>query len=337
MKEKSRRRSPWIRGLGIVFYTVVLAVFCLGGIVANMASHSSLFRRALTNPWAILNVDPGETFRSEDGITLLVLGCDEVREHVGFDNKGHSVSKVTKKYARADMILVTRLDFKHKTISGLSIPRDTSCRLPGYSSRKITGYHNIAKKGEEDDLMQQAVEHVLPGVHIDRTVVIDYDAFKDLVNVVGGVTVNVPEPMDYDDDSGQLHIHLKPGKQTLEGSDAMGYVRFRHDKDSDYGRQQRQKEFLASFKSSIFKNPFRLAEVAEQGKEVLNNKLNDEEIIAIASFARNVPPASIKLGMLPTRETDTRGGALRVDEDKREDAMRKFGLLPEVRTAAVER
>jgi len=61
---------------------------------------------------------------------------------------------------------------------------------------------------------------------------------------MGGLNVNVDENMDYDDNYGQLHIHLKKGEQYLTGSQVVGYVRFRHDAASDFGRVRRQQQVL---------------------------------------------------------------------------------------------
>jgi LCP family protein required for cell wall assembly len=339
MKTKPRP-SPFRRVLGYLGYGLFLLAALGAGVIGNMMTRSSLVGMAF-NPLTYLNADPKKTFNDEDGLVLMILGTDEVRKMTGWgvDAKGHqhAITEVTKEGARADMILVAKLDFDHNTITGISIPRDTACKLPGYDTRKITGYHNIAKKGEENALMQQAVEHVLPGVHIDRTIAINYEAFQTLVDTVGGVPVVVPKGkkgngLQYDDNAGDLHIHLNPGAQTLDGKDAMGYVRFRHDSESDYGRQQRQKEFLTAFKSQIFHNLFKLPEIAEESKQVFGNALNDREIIALVAFARKVPSASIKLGMLPTVER--RGTTmLRVDEDKRDDALRQYNLLPATSTA----
>ncbi len=341
--KKTTRPSPWKKAFGYLLYGLFLFAALGFGVIGNMMRRSSLVSM-IFDPRTYLNADPKKTFHDDDGLVLMILGTDEVRKMTGWgvDAKGHqhAITEVTKEGARADMILVAKLDFDHNTITGLSIPRDTACKLPGYDTRKITGYHNIAKKGEENALMQQAVEHVLPGVHIDRTISINYQAFQTLVDTVGGVPVVVPKGkkgngLQYDDNAGDLHIHLSPGAQTLDGKDAMGYVRFRHDSESDYGRQQRQKEFLTSFKSQIFHNLFKLPEIAEESKQVMGNALTDQEIIALVAFARKVPSSSIKLGMLPTLEK--RGSTmLRVDEEKRDEALRQYGLLPNATARTTE-
>ena len=343
MKKKTSRPSVAKRVLEGMSYAVVVTTACGVGVIGNMMSRSSIVTEGILHPFAILNADPKEVFHSPDGVTLLILGTDDDRQMIGWgvDEHGHqhAVSKVIRRGARADMILVARLDFATHKISGLSIPRDTECRLVS-TTRKINAYYSIAPEGKNEEYMVRAVEHTLPGVHIDRTIALNYDAFQGLVDTVGGVPVVVPKGkkgkgLQYDDNAGDLHIHLSPGPQTLDGKDAMGYVRFRHDSESDYGRQQRQKEFLASFKSSVFRHPLQLPEIAEQSKAVMSNALTDKEIIALVAFGRKVPQASIKLGMLPTYP---HGNGLRVVESKRDDALREYGLIaPESQTVAVDR
>ncbi len=339
LKKKKRRSSPAKRiGVGVVWCGLMLGA-CGAGVLADMMRRSPLFT-TMVNPLNYLKVNPKQAFHDDDGLVLMILGTDDDRVNVGFDGK-HMIDKVVRRGARADMILVAKLDFDKNTISGLSIPRDTGVRMPNLDRRilKINGYYSVAPKGQGNEYMRQAVEKVLPGVHIDRTMALNYDAFQELVNIVGGVPVVVPKGdggkgLQYDDFAGDLHIHLKPGLQTLDGKDAMGFVRFRHDRESDYARQQRQKEFLASFKAQVLHSLFKLPEIAEESKAVMGNALSDQEIFALVAFARKVPSANIKLGMLPTVEGRTRGGALRVVERKRDEAIREYNLLPSSGTVA---
>ena len=337
-KEKTRRPSSAARLLGGLWWCAVMLVALGGGILANWAKRSS-FMGVMFNPLNYLNVDPKKTFHDYDGLVLMILGTDEDRKMVGWavdaHGRQHAVTKVTREGARADMILVAKLDFDRNTITGLSIPRDTGIRIPRLDKRilKINGYYSVAPPGQGGEYMKEAVEKLLPGVHIDRTISLNYDAFQELVNTVGGVPVVVPKGdegkgLQYDDFAGDLHVHLRPGPQTLDGRDAMGFVRFRHDRESDYARQQRQKEFLASFKGQVLHNVFKLPEIAEESKAVMGNALTDQEIFALVAFSRKVPPANIKLGMLPTIEGRTKGGALRVVASKRDAALREYNLLP---------
>jgi polyisoprenyl-teichoic acid--peptidoglycan teichoic acid transferase len=113
-------------------------------------------------------------------------------------------------------------------ITAIALPRDIY--LPELDRRINTVY---AKAGGEG--LKQAVESIL-GLPIDYYAVINTDIFKDFVDELGGVEVNIKEAMDYDDNAGNLHIHFDPGLQTLDGENAVKFVRFRHTARGDYDR-----------------------------------------------------------------------------------------------------
>jgi LCP family protein required for cell wall assembly len=279
----------------------------------------------------IFDRPPEKAFDGKHTVILLLLGCDEDRFYRGTLLHGSNISR---QYARTDMMLLTKLDFDNKKISALSIPRDTMVSVPGYKRHKINAYFSFApfiKSSSTPVLLQRAaltqtaVEELLPGVKVDQSVVLNFDAFKSLVDLVGGIDLDVENKMDYDDDAGELHIHLKPGEQHLTGYEAMGYVRFRHDSESDFGRQARQKQFMLAFKQGVVSNLTKLPEVVNSGKKVLNGSLNDDQIIALFSFSRKVPPANIQMGMVPVLEKRNREIVL--DTGKIEGTLRQFGFL----------
>ncbi|WP_338064290.1 MULTISPECIES: LCP family protein [Deinococcus] len=77
---------------------------------------------------------------------------------------------------------------------------------------------------------------------------------RTLTDAAGGVTLDVPKRMKYDDNAGQLHIDLQPGRQHLNGQQAEGFLRFRKDNLGDIGRVQRQQLYLTALMSRV-KNP----------------------------------------------------------------------------------
>ncbi len=318
MKKKSRGPSLGIRILKSIFYVVFLLIFLVVGTGAGWLGKTPMGRAILSN--ALHPKPPEEVFKGEDSITLLILGCDEDRYFRGTKLHGSSVRR---KYARADMILVAKLDFKNNRISGVSIPRDTRCDLDGYKPMKINGYYSNAPKGLEEETTKQAVEHLLPGVTIDRVVTLDFDAMQEMVNAVGGVKVNIDKKMKYDDVAGDVHINFVPGPKLLNGYDAMMFVRFRHD-DSDFARQARQKQFLAAFKNAVVGHPTVFPQVAQTAVDVLNHKLSEDEICALAFFARRVPEKEIQLGQIQVK--DGVGTTLLVDEDKLPATLQEYGL-----------
>lgn len=119
------------------------------------------------------------------------------------------------------------VDVKGGDISVIAIPRD----LLVDGRRRINGVY----WREGADGLLKRVEAVL-GVPIDYYVIIKLDLFQNLVDALGGVEVDVPYAMDYDDNAGRLHIHLKAGPQRLNGEDAAKFVRFRHSMKGDIDR-----------------------------------------------------------------------------------------------------
>jgi polyisoprenyl-teichoic acid--peptidoglycan teichoic acid transferase len=113
-------------------------------------------------------------------------------------------------------------------ITAIMLPRDIY--LPQWDKRINAVY---AKAGGEG--LKKTVEGIL-GLPIDYYAVIDTDIFKDFVDELGGVEVNIKDAMNYDDTAGNLHIHFDPGLQTLDGTDAVKFVRFRDTARGDYDR-----------------------------------------------------------------------------------------------------
>ncbi|MEZ0325489.1 MAG: LCP family protein [Fimbriimonas sp.] len=318
MKSKRQEKPRWIRILAGVGYCLFLFLVLSVAAFAGWVKQSPLVATIVKN--AIIGGSTPEQSFGKQSVTLLVLGCDSDYTYGG--------GKITRKYSRSDMMLVAKLDFAKRRITGVSIPRDTECQLPGYRSMKINAYHAIAPEKEADGLTKQAVEHLLPGVMIDRVVTLDFEAFQKLVDLLGGVQVNIDKRMVYHDDAGHLHIDLKPGKQRLGGYESMGFVRFRHS-DSDFKRQDRQKAFLLAMKQEMLKpeNLKSLPQIVEQGKQVLNNALTDQELASLVSFAKEVKPENIKLGQIPVLE-QRHSTNLSVDENRLLEVLNEFELGP---------
>lgn len=320
MRNSSPPKSLFARILSGVTYTLFLAAALIGGTAAGWVNKTPQAREIATQ--MIVRDEPEEVFQ-EKTQTLLLLGCD-----VDLSTGG---ARVLRKAARTDMMLIAKLDFEKGEITGVSIPRDTECRLPGYRSMKINAYHSIAKPGEEESLTKQAVEHVAPGVKIDRVVTLDYEAFQKVVNMIGGIDVIIPFDMKYTDRAGGLYIDLKAGNRHLDGYKAMGFVRYRKGnrgyKDvTDFERQENQKKLLVAVKDQALKNWASLPEVMQAAKAVFGNALTEKEIASIALFAKDLPKEKIRMGQLPVIEQ--RGTTnLRIDEAALPQVLGQYGLL----------
>ncbi|ONI47528.1 hypothetical protein AN644_04955 [Candidatus Epulonipiscium fishelsonii] len=164
---------------------------------------------------------------------------------------------------RTDVILVVNFNSITNKIKVISIPRDTRVEWSSDQQDLMTerrGFtQNISKLNEMTayagienirELPIAYIEAVL-GVKVDNYVVVSLSAFRKVVDAIGGVEVYVPKDMNYSDPYQDLYINLEQGFQTLNGEEAEEFVRFRHDKDGDLGRIERQQLFLDAFVDKI--------------------------------------------------------------------------------------
>lgn len=146
--------------------------------------------------------------------------------------------------ARSDTIILVSYNKENHNIVMMSIPRDTRVEIPGYGFDKINA---AAAKKEGTALAMETVRNML-GIPIHHYVKVDFKGAERIIDILGGVKVNVPPGMDYEDPAQDLYIHLKPGLQVLNGKDAVKFARFRHGyQDQDLGRIRAQQELIKAF------------------------------------------------------------------------------------------
>ncbi len=141
--------------------------------------------------------------------------------------------------ARADALMLVRLNMRKKTALLCSIPRDSRLYVLNHGFTKI----NHALAYGDLSLLKTTVQTAF-GIRVDHIVALDFEGFTALVDALGGVVVELKRAIDYDDATDGTHIHLKAGRQRLNGKAALGFVRFRHDILADTGRIERQQQFL---------------------------------------------------------------------------------------------
>ena len=221
---------------------------------------------------------------------ILFLGCDEVFPNDKEAN-GHALWK-----GRSDTIVLASCNPSRNTLNILNIPRDTKIKIPGHGIEKINFLNSVGGPS----FTKKCLEGLLK-VHIDYYVIVNLQGLNRIIDEIGGIVINVPQRMQYIDHSAMLNINLFPGRQLLNGEDAVGFVRFRHDNLGDIGRIQRQQEFMrAVFKKLLDPITFtKLSEVVSVYKKTILTDLKPHEILRIANFIRNVPESSQKIVILP--------------------------------------
>ena len=151
---------------------------------------------------------------------------------------------------RTDTIIVAHLDEETHDVALMSVPRDTVVLTGNGGLMKI----NSVYAGGGADGMARLSKRLgaMLGFELDGYVLVNLEAFRETVDLVGGVEFDVPQDMYYQDPTQNLHIDLKAGKQLLDGEKAMELVRFRKGYASqDIQRTKVQQEFLRALAKKV--------------------------------------------------------------------------------------
>lgn len=194
---------------------------------------------------------------------------------------------------RTDTILVVNIDPVKKKAFLVSVPRDTKVRINGRSSKINAAY---AKGGA--DLTAQKVQELLD-IKISRYFLVNWGGFENLVDLVGGVVIDVEKRMHYR--GAGTYIELNPGKQLLNGKKALMYVRFRNDRQGDIGRMPRQQKFVFAFidQSKQFKNILKLPQLIDGIVENVRTNSSSSELLWLGKSFWGFTKTDLKSEILP--------------------------------------
>ena len=142
-------------------------------------------------------------------------------------------------FSRTDTLVLVRVDMLGGKLTLLSIPRDTMVEIPGYGTQKINAAYAYGGVGGAVSAVSK-----LTGVPIHHVAIVHFDELVGLVNYLGGVTVNVPVGVEYDDYSG---LSIDSGVQTLDGETALAWARTRYSYErGDFQRQENQRILITA-------------------------------------------------------------------------------------------
>ncbi len=161
--------------------------------------------------------------------TFLFLGCDIG----GF--KGNT-----------DAIMLVRVEPEASRISVMSVPRDTRVQIPKHGYHKLNAANQIGGPALTTKLVEE-----ITGAKVDFYALVDFEGFKELIDALGGIEIDVERNMFKVDPYQNLRINLKKGRQRLNGEQAMGYVRFRDDTFGDITRVERQQKFFKALLNRV--------------------------------------------------------------------------------------
>lgn len=199
---------------------------------------------------------------------------------------------------RSDTIIVLSMNLAQNRIGLISIPRDSMFAIPQHGEDKIN--HAYTYGGVK--LTKQAIETRF-NLKIDNYVIFNFTNFKHMIDILGGVDVNVEKNMYYRDPyDGQdgLVIDLQKGLQHLDGEKAMEYVRYR-DEEGDIGRVGRQQKFLNAFLNKLT-SPEKFLKLPAIAREIFSSIETDMSIsdwLDVVGYLRPSQKFEIKSMMLP--------------------------------------
>lgn len=217
---------------------------------------------------------------------------------------------------RTDAMMLAHFDFEKQTANILSIPRDTLVHIPGYRGKRRISYAN-AYGGTS--LAVDTVKE-FTGVTPDYYSLINLQGFEKGIDAIGGLDINVDKQLDYDDNWGNLHIHLNPGLQKLNGYKSMGFVRYRHANggggDSDLVRIDRQHEFMRAAKARLASPgvALKIPQVFDLVRSEMRGDLTPAQMMCLAYFVKSLPKENgLRMETIPSLKG---GGAfVRADVD----------------------
>lgn len=230
-----------------------------------------------------------------------------------------------------DTIMLASIDPVNNTATLLSVPRDLWVTLPGHGAMKInaayeTGKYGYLHKNTADNSNFQAiqagfssadqtVEGVL-GVPIDYNVLVDFQAFRQAIDTVGGVSVNVPSEL-YDPtmawENGNNPVLAQPGVQTMNGTKALIYVRSR-ETSSDFARSERQRSVLLALKDKaitlgVLSNPAKISGLINAFGNNVKTDLSLSDANRLYSIFKGINNNDVKSASLAGDTTTTSGAA----------------------------
>jgi len=305
MNERNSAAPPQRSRRGLLTYglaSLLVAVGIFMGVVADrMVQRHETLPEAIVQQ--IVRVPTAQEAFHKDRVYLMLLGID-------YDYDVHD--QPFSSHARSDTIMAAGLDFAAKQARLVSVLRDTDATVNGRETKINAAYSEGGVK-----LADAVIGNFLGlpadarGRHFDRYVVVRVNAMKDLVDAIGGIDVPVTETLNYDDNWGHLHIHFKPGLVHMNGEQAQGYVRFRHDECSDPCRTKRQQQVIRILLDKLKRD--RVNDLIHGGALVdvfrrdVDTNLSPDEIKALAWTFKDTPTASLlhadTIGYVATKQT----------------------------------
>ncbi|MEI6237309.1 MAG: LCP family protein [Candidatus Saccharibacteria bacterium] len=302
IKKRKRRNSTSYKVLTRSAIVLVLIVLVTGGFVFGKAWWSA--HKVFKGGGAALafdkNIDPNMLNGEGDGrVNILVMGKGGETEAEGGE--------------LTDSMMIVSIDPINTKIALLSIPRDLWVKPQGLWPMKINAVYSSAKykaldTNPKDKAAAEAagiakvssvVEQYM-GVHMHYNSMVEFSAFEEAVNTLGGIDVTLPEAFnDYSMLVGNKYLSLPAGTQHLDGGYALAYARSRHGSArGDFDRGQQQQTVLVGIKDKIlslgtYSNPIKITELLSTFGSRVQTNLSINDMMRVYGIIKQLGPNDI--------------------------------------------
>ncbi|MFD3565327.1 LCP family protein [Streptomyces sp. NPDC058686] len=301
----ARRRRRWLRytatGTGIVVLVAGGAGWAVyeklqGNITEDTDAAAELARYEKERPTSLVR----------DAQNILLIGSDS---RAGADNRKYGRDSGTQ---RSDTTILLHIAADHRSAIAVSLPRDLMVDIPtclahgGKRTGAMFAMFNYAFEQGGSACTIRTVEK-LTGIRINHHMVVDFSGFKDMVDAVDGVEVCLKEPMN----DRAAHLKLPAGKQTLDGEQALGFVRARKSlgNGSDTDRMDRQQQFLGALvnkvkSNKVLLNPTKLYPVLDAATSSLTTDpglAGLRDLYNLVRGMRDIPTKNVQFLTVPRR------------------------------------
>ncbi|MBI2953687.1 MAG: LCP family protein [Chloroflexi bacterium] len=286
-RRNRQKLSPAFLSITTLFVVFIAGGLYFGCVFINSVTTMFAWIPVPRPPVPIGQWDNLPAWKGTERINILLLGLDQRP-----DERGQPT--------RSDTIIVLTIDPVAKSAGMLSIPRDLLVSIPGYGEEKINTAHffgEAERKGSGPLLAKQTVQNFL-GVPIHYYARIDFQGFEQLINAVGGVTIDVPRPLKDDEypteNYGIQRVYVPAGIQHMDGRLALQYARSRH-ADSDLGRVARQRAVLMAARQQALRLDLlpRLPGMLNTLLQSFQTDLSPSDLLGLARLAKDVDTSSI--------------------------------------------
>ena len=221
-----------------------------------------------------------------------------------------------------DTMIIASFDKERNMLNMLSLPRDTKITINN-KTQKLNAAYAFGESGKRQELAIQKINELV-NLPIHYYAVVDPEGFVNIIDILGGVEIDVPMRMKYDDPAQDLHIDLYPGLQVLDGEKAEQFCRYRKGyADQDLGRQRAQQQFLKALVEQKLKPQYLLKapEIFSEASKYIDTNIGLGDVTTFLPLIKMFSAENMYSYQLPGDTKTINGGSYFICDQEATDKL----------------